>query len=304
MLPGYIVIDDFFPEADALRAGVDAHFADPAGHEAATHQVWNYWYVPGLYTYLRTAPECVLPREPLNRFFAKLKAMATFRFGLTQVTWPYLSLYVAGCQQGLHNDATNGRLGYVYSLTRWDERRFQGGETLIFREQSYVGSAAITRPSAGTGLYDLVPARFNRLLLFDDRLVHAVPRLEGTMAPREGRLVLHGHIADGPLEVAGALAPGVARAVIDRLLPALGRRVAEAGAGLAGLVTVRLAVGADGRVEKSEILFDRLLPARPGAADPAAAAAAVAHFLAGAGFPSADGTSFVTLAVPFRDPAA
>jgi hypothetical protein len=303
MLPGHMVIDDFFPEAAALRAGIDAHFAEPTKHDPASHQVWNYWYVPGLYTYLRTAPERVLPREPLNRLFAKLKAMATFRFGLTHVTWPYLSLYVAGCQQGMHNDAANGRLGYVYSLTRWDERKFLGGETLIFREQSYVGSSAITRPNAGTGLYDLVPARFNRLLLFDDRLVHAVPRLEGTMVPQEGRLVLHGHIADGPLEVNGALAPGIARAVIDRLQPKLQRCVAEAGAGLAGLVSVRLMIGPGGRVDKSEILFDRLLPVSARAADPAGAAAAVAELLAGAVFPGAEGASFVTIAVPFAGPA-
>jgi len=299
MLPGHIVLDDFFPEAAALRDGIDAHFAEPARHRPETHQVWNYWYVPGLYTYLRTSPERVLPREPLNRFFARLRAVALFRFGLSQVTWPYLSLYVAGCQQGLHNDATNGRLGYVYSLTRWDERKFQGGETLIFREQDYVGTPAVTRPNAGSGLYELVPARFNRLLLFDDRLVHAVPRLEGSMAPGEGRLVLHGHVAEGPLEVNGALALGIAQATIDRLRPALQRRAAEAGAGLAGLVTVRLAVGPDGHVQKSEILFDRLLAAERPAADPAVAAAAVADLLGGATFPGAEGSSFVTVPVPF-----
>jgi len=27
MLLGYTVVDDFFPEAEALRAGIDAHFA-------------------------------------------------------------------------------------------------------------------------------------------------------------------------------------------------------------------------------------------------------------------------------------
>src|SRR5438093_630415 len=108
MLPGFTIIDDFFAEAASLRGGIDAHFAEPARHRAETHQVWNYWHVPGLYTYLRTAPEKVLPRDALDRFFARLRALALFRFGLAHVTWPYLSLYVAGCQQGLHNDATNG----------------------------------------------------------------------------------------------------------------------------------------------------------------------------------------------------
>jgi hypothetical protein len=301
MLPGYTVIDDFFAEAQDLRAGIDAHFAEPAKHRPESHQVWNYWHVPGLYTYLRTSPEKVLPRALVERFIAKLRALALYRFGLADVTWPYLSLYVAGCQQGLHNDARNGRFGYVYSLTRWDERKFLGGETLIFKEQDYFGSAAITRANAGLGLYELVPARFNRLLLFDDRLLHAVPRLEGTMVPQDGRLVLHGHVSEGPVAVTGALLPAAGAAVVDRARPALERRAAEAGAGLAGLVTVRLTLGADGAVLKDELLFDRLLPVARGAAAPEAAAAAIRAILITLRFPEAEGSSLVTIPVPFGE---
>ena len=299
MLPGYTVVDDFFPEAEALRAGIDAHFAEPAKHRPETHQVWNYWHVPGLYTYLRTSPEKILPRALLDRFIARLRAMALYRFGLADVSWPYLSLYVAGCQQGIHNDARNGRFGYVYSLTRWDERKFQGGETLIFKEQDYIGSAAITRPNAGTGLYELVPARFNRLLLFDDRMLHAVPRLEGTMVPQDGRIVLHGHISEGPVAVAGALAPAAVAPVFEREAAALQSRADGAGKGLAGLVAVRLTVGEDGRVQKDEILFDRLLPTERGAADAAAATAAIRGFLSTLIFPAAAGSSLVTVPGPF-----
>jgi hypothetical protein len=301
MLPGYTVIDDFFAEAQDLRAGIDAHFAEPAKHRPESHQVWNYWHVPGLYTYLRTSPEKVLPRALVERFIAKLRALALYRFGLADVTWPYLSLYVAGCQQGLHNDSKNGRFGYVYSLTRWDERKFQGGETLIFKEQDYFGSAAVTRANAGLGLYDLVPARFNRLLLFDDRLLHAVPRLEGTMVPQDGRLVLHGHVSEGPVAVTGALAPAAAAAVVEAARPALERRVAEAGAGLAGLVSVRLTLDGAGAVLKDEVLFDRLLPTARDAAAPEAAAAAVRGFLSTLKFPRAEGSSLVTIAVPFGE---
>ncbi len=301
MFPGYTVIDDFFPEAQGLRAGIDAHFAEPARHRPESHQVWNYWHVPGLYTYLRTSPEKVLPRALVDRFLAKLRAMALYRFGLGEVTWPYLSLYVAGCQQGLHNDSRNGRLGYVYSLTRWDERNFQGGETLIFKEQDYFGSAAITQAQAGLGLYDLVPARFNRLLLFDDRLLHAVPRLEGTMVPQDGRIVLHGHVAEGPVAVTGVLAQPAAAAVVEGARPALARCVQEAGAGLAGLVTVRLTLDGEGAVLKDELLFDRLLPTAAGAASPAAATEALRGILRKLAFPRADGSSLVTVPVAFGE---
>lgn len=299
MLPGFSVIDDFFPEARDLRGGIDSHFASPEKHRADSHQVWNYWHVPGLYTYLRTSPEKVLARPLVERFLSKLRALALFRYGLGQITWPYLSLYVAGCQQGLHNDSRNGRLGYVYSLTLWDERKFLGGETLIFKEQDYFGSAAITQANAGLGLYELVPARFNRLLLFDDRLLHAVPRIEGTMVPQEGRIVLHGHVSEGPVAVTGALAQAAAAAVVEEARPALDRLVAQAGAGLAGLVSVRLTLEGGGAAVKDEVLFDRLLPTAPGAAAPEAAIAALRAALRKLKFPAADGSSLVTVPVPF-----
>lgn len=299
MLPGFAVFDDFFPEARDLRAGIDTHFASPEKHKADSHQVWNYWHVPGLYTYLRTSPEKILPRPLVERFLSKLRAVSLFRYGLGQITWPYLSLYVAGCQQGLHNDSRNGRLGYVYSLTLWDERKFLGGETLIFKEQDYFGSAAITQANAGLGLYELVPARFNRLLLFDDRLLHAVPRIEGTMVPQEARIVLHGHVSEGPVAVTGVLPQASAAAVVDEARPALDRLAEEAGAGLAGLVSVRLTVQGDGTVVKDEVLFDRLLATRSGAASPESAIAALRAALGKLAFPAADGSSLVTIPVPF-----
>ena len=57
-----LVIDDFLPAelAEAMRADIDAHFANPQQHKPETHQVWNYWFVRDLYTYLRTTPEKVI----------------------------------------------------------------------------------------------------------------------------------------------------------------------------------------------------------------------------------------------------
>ncbi|MGE0716087.1 MAG: hypothetical protein AB7P02_11640 [Alphaproteobacteria bacterium] len=298
MLPAYITHDAFAPEADALRAAFDAHFAEPSRHAPETHQVWNYWHVPGSYTYLRTSPEKVLPRGPLDALFARIRAFAAERYGLTHITWPYLSLYVAGCQQILHNDARNGRMGYVYSLTRWDERRFLGGETLIFREADYFASGAITRPMASLGFYELVPARFNQLLLFDDRLPHAVPRLEGTMVPQEGRVVLHGHLSEGPPLVEGGLPDGAVEAVLAARRGEMLDAAAKAGPGLTGLVTARVSVGTDGAVADAQILFDRLMPIGREAGDPAAAVAGIERFLRALRFPRAAEASTVTMAVP------
>ena len=43
------------------------------------------------------------------------------------------SCYINGCRQGLHADAPHGPFAFVLSLTRWEERRFSGGETLLLQ---------------------------------------------------------------------------------------------------------------------------------------------------------------------------
>ena len=53
------VFDDFLPgeTSAAMRADIDAHFSNPYQHKHETHDVWNYWHVPGQYNYLRTTPK-------------------------------------------------------------------------------------------------------------------------------------------------------------------------------------------------------------------------------------------------------
>src|SRR5207302_3836255 len=101
------------------------------------------------------------------------------------------------------NDSDNGQFAFVYSLTR-NERKTTGGETIVLREGDLFRRNLDT-PQAGRGFYETIAPRFNRLVVFDDRLVHGVERIEGSMDPTEGRFVLHGHVrATGPV-VVGAL---------------------------------------------------------------------------------------------------
>src|SRR5438552_2750330 len=95
-----LVVDDFLPAAAAeqMREAIERHFAEPASHRPDSHQIWNYWFVPGLYTYLRTAPEKVFQRADVELFMEVLLSWSTSRLGLRQVTWPYLSLYVSDCR--------------------------------------------------------------------------------------------------------------------------------------------------------------------------------------------------------------
>ncbi len=294
MRAGYQVIENFCPEAEAMRVAFAEHCERPESHTPDKHQVWNYWHVPETYTYLRTNPDKVIGETLINRFYSRLSAEAFERWGLSKAYRPYLSLYVAGCHQALHNDAVGGRLGYVYSLTRWAERSFQGGETLIFREDGYFSTPAMTRPGATQNFYDLIPARFNQLLVFDDRLPHAVPRIEGLMDPMAGRLVLHGHFEEGGIAIDGPLNQAATTAILSDIQTHLRARAADS---YHGLLTARLWINRDGSVRDVRPLLDRVLPARLDA--PAFDTEEVLMALRKVDFPAAEGESRITIPLAF-----
>lgn len=262
----FLILDDFLPRAEAvaMRRQVNGHFAEPQRHTPDRHQIWNYWHVPGLYTYLRTMPEKVIERALVARFVQALTVWARYMLGLGHVTWPYLSLYVDGCEQKLHNDSANGRFGFVYSLT-WDERKTIGGETIVLKEGDLFRDN-MARASAGSGLLDLLEPRFNRLVLFDDRMPHGVQRVEGSMNPVEGRFVLHGHISEsGPMAEGPLDAVAIARSVYDRLGPLLDD-VQRMPVVHHGPLVLRLAIEPGGAVSRVDRLVDRLARSDGGSA--------------------------------------
>jgi hypothetical protein len=291
----FAVVDSFLPEAEAtaMRAAIDAHFSDPGRHRPDTHQIWNYWYVPGLYTYLRTSPEKIMPRALAASFQDRLVRWAQERLGLGHVTWPYLSLYVDGCGQGIHNDATNGRFGFVYSLTR-NDRHSRGGETIVFKEGDPF-RGRLSKADAGQGLYDLIAPDFNRLVIFDDRMPHGVQRIEGSMDPLDGRFVLHGHISESDAIVEGPVSrDALAAAIAAALDAAIEAHTAEEDSHH-GPLTVRIEIAADGRVAAAHILVDRV--ARRDGGDARPLVDALVANIAALRLPAAGGASLVTLPI-------
>ena len=278
-------VDNFLPDemARQMRAAIDRHFAQPY-KQTAEHQVWNYWYVPDMYTFLRTAPDKVIGRELLDRFHAALTAWSWKTLGLGNVTYPYLSLYVDGCQQSIHNDATNGRFGYVYSLT-WDQRETKGGETIVYHEGDLYRSSLTNMTGGRGGLYEMIDSRFNRLAVFDDRMPHGVNRIEGSMNPVHGRLVLHGHISETGPGVRGALGPEQVGSLVEEAANAALSRF-EMRTDPHGPLVVRLSVGADGGVGDARLVLDRL--AFPDGQSSAGMAEAVVEAIRALSFPAAD----------------
>ena len=296
---GILVADNFLPAelAEAMRRDVEAHFANPMSQPADAHQVWNYWFVPQLYTYLRTTPEKVIERPRVDAFMRALRGWSLTRLGLGAVTWPHLSLYVSGCGQAWHNDAPNGRFAFVYALTK-NERKTTGGETLILREGDPF-RANLGRPSAGTGLYEAIEPHFNRLVVFDNRLAHAVARVDGTMDPVEARCVLHGHLSEAATAVGGALRP---EQVAEPLATALRGFVADAPAQLAlyhGPLVVRLTIGPGGAVDQCAALLDRVMHPDAGHTEWEPLLARLIERLRAVQFPAAEGQTTVIQPVLF-----
>jgi hypothetical protein len=262
--PSLIVVDGFLPPelALAMRQDIETHFGNPAEHPAETHQVWNYWFVPDSYTYLRTAPEKVIERGRIDAFHNALRGWSVAMLGMANVTWPYLSLYVSGCRQNWHNDSENGRFGFVYSLTR-DERRTIGGDTLV-RHEIDPFRAHLASAGAGRQFYRAIEPRFNRLIVFDDRLPHSVERVDGSMDPVEGRFVLHGHLSEAGTIVAGALSQDMITGPLLELLRQIREELSAEAALYNGPLILRLTIAAGGAVAACAVMVDRVIHPDPG----------------------------------------
>jgi hypothetical protein len=293
----YLILDDFLPieEAEAMRRQIEGHFADPQNHTPDRHQVWNYWHVPGLYTYLRTVPEKIIEKILVDRFVTGLTIWSEYMLGLGHVTRPYLSLYVDGCEQKLHNDSVNGRFGFVYSLTR-DERKTMGGETIVLKEGDLFRDN-MGRAQAGSGLLDLIEPKFNRLTLFDDRMPHGVQRVEGSMNPVEGRFVLHGHISESGPSAEGALEASVVTRSVYDAIGALLSDVQRMHVLHHGPLVLRIGIEADGSVSSVDRLVDRL--ARADGNSAGVVVGQVIQSLRAARFPEADGPTQATVPLLF-----
>lgn len=292
------IVNDFFADAESMRSAYDAKVRDAYRQSVS----WQYFCAPQMYTYLRTVPQQVFPEPLFERFMQHMKGWCVDHLGLLPMGVPNLHLMVNGCTLGLHSDFQNGTWGFVYSLTRWQTRKFAGGETLLMRD----GVPSYKKHHVqGEVLYELVPAQFNQLLVFDDRIVHATQTIEGSMDPLEGRIALVGHLRPTSPIVKGALDAAAARRVIFDLHRRLAEQIGDY-KDVQGTITFRLAVAASGKVESVTTLTNNLVTALTGYA-PSTQVDEVRNIIgravAALKFPDAAGPSTVTapVLVPLPD---
>jgi hypothetical protein len=294
------VVDRFAAEAKPLRAHFDARFSNPRS-ATADRFVWDLWHVPGQYTALRTPAWEFFPKKAYDAFHQRLVWWGRRTLGCHDVSPPWLSCYVNGCEQRLHGDLPHGPVAFVFSLTKWDTRTFRGGETLLVRDEvldfwrGFISTRAVEEPE----VLDEVPAKFNRLVAFDPRIPHGVRRVDGSMDPTEGRLVIHGWFVqprpfiEGPLKES-SLEVGI-HAVTDAIGPLL-----EAGLPLAGLLSLGFDVLPSGRVARLRTLADTTRAPPEALADQRRLISAARKALNSHVFPKQRAVSHVTLPLVFE----
>lgn len=258
-------IEAFFDRAETLRGTFDDFFDQPRQAHPMRF-VWDYWHVPDQYTLHRTQAADYFEAEDFQALTAALTAYGQEKLGCREISPPWLSYYIDGCEQQLHADVPQGPFAYVLSLTRWDERLFTGGETQIMQPfvldywRGFDSSTGLER----SDLMIDVPPSFNQLTIFDARLPHGVRRVEGVRDPREARLVIHGWFCSPEPHFEGSLTELQAT---EGLRPSLSD-IAEALAPppVTGLLALRLDVAPDGTINGVTKLADTLV------ADPSALA--------------------------------
>lgn len=251
-----IVVEDFAPEAEALRKTFDERFADP--RVARTDRfVWDWWHVPGQYTALRTPAWTYFPKGVYERFHRGLVAWGRRTLGCHDVSPPWLSCYIEGCSQQLHGDLPHGPWAFVLSLTQWKGRAFKGGETMMLRDEvlDFWSDFRSVRSVEEPDVVRSIEARFNRLVVFDPRVPHGVRPVTGTHDPRLGRLVIHGWFVQPRPLIDGPLPGAQLRRRVDDLTAAIGPWL-TGDLPVAGLLSLGFTVTAAGAVADAQVLSD------------------------------------------------
>ncbi|MGI8873754.1 MAG: hypothetical protein ACR2KP_05410 [Egibacteraceae bacterium] len=297
-----VVVPDFHPDAAALRAVWDERFKRRREGDPESF-VWDYWHVPGQYTYFRTKGDRYFPPDLTAALLARIRAWGRETLGCRSITNPWLSYYLDGCVQELHADVPHGPWAYVFSLTDWERRGFSGGETMMLRD----GALDYWRgfdPSAGLGAQDvaeLIPSPFNQLAVFDARVPHGVRQVYGTRDPLDSRIVLHGWFEYPGIETSDDLRGQEAIAALKLVVAYLGRRLASYDS-VTGLLTVRVELDGSGSVANARVLSDTLVSTDGAPEAPREVARAVLERVRELHVPGAAEGSWATL--PFRLPVA
>lgn len=257
-LNAVIISDRFSKHAMPLRRHFEQRFSN-ARDVKADRFVWDYWHIEDQYTALRTPAYEFFPKEIYEAFHNQLVWWGRTQLGCHDVSPPWLSCYVDGCFQDLHGDLPHGPWSYVFSLTPWQNRKFKGGETILLREEilDYWHGFESVRGLERDDVVREVPARFNRLVVFDPRIPHGVKRVSGVSDLNEARLVIHGWFVQPRPFIQGPLKTSSLQKQIDHLSENLNQLFAD-GLEVFGAASFSFKVLKSGRVTQTQTLSSSL----------------------------------------------
>ena len=283
-----------------MRGHFEQVFGSPRGADPRRF-CWDFWNIPGQYRLLRTPAYHFFPKPLYDRLHHELVLWGRRHLGCHDISPPWMSCYLDGCEQNFHGDLPHGPWSFVYSLTPWSKRRFTGGETLLLRDEAldFWNAADLSRGMEEDDVVEAIAPEMNRLVVFDPRIPHGVRRVGGAQDVREGRLVIHGWFVNPRPYIEGPIPEAELAGVIESVLEAVDGVLRPSGAELDGMMSHRFRVSPSGRVTQSRLLVHSLR-SRGGSVDAVAEVlGAVARTIARARFRPRVKASAITLPLVF-----
>ncbi len=248
----------FHPGAEDLRREFDSRFEDSVRADSKRF-CWDFWNRGEQYRLLRTPAAGFFSNSTYLPFIRHLTEWGRENLGCQMISHPWLSAYIDGCQQRLHTDVPHGPFSFVFSLTRWKNRTFRGGETLLARP-TLIRCLAETDDDTSHEESDLlqkIAPEFNRLTVFDPRFPHGVERVDGVPSIQDSRLVIHGWFTEPRPMIEGHLGMRRALRPMDAFAAKVLDRLSEYPH--TGLLTLRLEIAESGKPESITVLSDHIL---------------------------------------------
>lgn len=253
----HLILDGFSRTARDLRNHFEKTFQDPTRDPTGSRFIWDYWNLPEQYTFLRTPAQHFFPKKIFERFYHELVLFGREHLGCHDITPPWLSCYVDGCEQKLHGDLPHGPWAYVFSLTPNGFKINFGGRTYLLKDQilSYWSGVDQFQGLEEGDLFHRIQPKFNRLLVFDPRVPHGVERVKGIQNVIQGRLVIHGWFANPRPFIQGSLTGTQLMNAIE-IMSAEFQKIQ--GVKIHGLLSLRFSVLRSGKVSKLKLLGNSL----------------------------------------------
>lgn len=252
--------NNFYENVDQMRKHFDKHFENPL-QTNENRFCWDYWYVENQYKLIRTPADHFFGQTIYDEFKNHLISWGKANLGCNNISPMWLSYYIDGCEQQLHSDSPHGPWAFVYSLTRWDQRIFTGGETYLLKPETlaywecFDTNHSVEKPQ----LIENIPAKYNQLTVFDPRFPHGVQQVRGAHDPKDARIVIHGWFTESsPCISSGPISEAELNTTLEPHLKRINKKLGALGL-YSGLLSFGLHINSDGSIDSIDTLSDTLI---------------------------------------------